>query len=410
MAPERGSRPSPAGPLPAGTEGLPRAFLQSLRTLFDILDDRRRGYVHLREIESRWQGAEARELPSGVLDGLRRAAPPSGYLTFERFVLGLRAALPGADGGVPGKGRAPGRGEPRDKERDKERGRGPAVTASRSLEKLPSPHGNEERRGQSGGHREPEPGQGQPRGRGIDVKSAGQSQGDGGHAGPGDVRRHQRGRAEHRRHTIANGVDFGMLKHMKELEQEKDFLLQGLEMVERAREWYHQHIHFMQERQRLLGKNKTSTDFLPDGSQSHLGHLIPKLQEVNRCLGDLLSAVGKPGNSTSALSRLTPTALAVSPASAGSQQAINMLKEQNRLLTKVSRDGGEENAQREPSEKEYVAVESDPSAWPTLVILEMGCGPIPLTTECPSCDGLGLFAQYGTVDVDIIGPATGKRL
>lgn len=46
---------------------------------------------------------------------------------------------------------------------------------------------------------------------------------------------------------------------MKELEQEKDFLLQGLEMVERAREWYHQHIHFMQERQRLLGKNKTST-------------------------------------------------------------------------------------------------------------------------------------------------------
>lgn len=48
------------------------------------------------------------------------------------------------------------------------------------------------------------------------------------------------------------------LKHMKELEQEKDFLLQGLELVERAREWYHQHIQLMQERQRLLGKNKTS--------------------------------------------------------------------------------------------------------------------------------------------------------
>lgn len=48
------------------------------------------------------------------------------------------------------------------------------------------------------------------------------------------------------------------LKHMKELEQEKDFLLQGLELVECAWEWYHQHIQFMQERQRLLGKNKTS--------------------------------------------------------------------------------------------------------------------------------------------------------
>ncbi|XP_068513525.1 suppressor APC domain-containing protein 2 isoform X3 [Anas acuta] len=293
MAPERGARPLPAGPPPAGTEGLPRAFLQSLRTLFDILDDRRRGYVHLREIESRWQGAEARELPAGVLEGLRRAAPASGYLTFERFVLGLRAALPGADGGPPVKGRAPGRGggEPRaaekEKERERERGRGTAVSASRSLEKLPSPCGAEERRGQNAGHREPEPSQ--PRARGIDVKSAGQSQGDGGHGGTGDVRRHQRGHAEHRRHTIANGVDFSM-------------------------------------------------DFFPDGNQSHLGHLLPKLQEVNRCLGDLLSAMGKPGNPSSTLSRLAPTAPVVSPASAGSQQAINMLKEQNRLLTKEVTD------------------------------------------------------------------------
>ncbi|PKK18027.1 suppressor APC domain containing 2 [Columba livia] len=129
--------------------------------------------------------------------------------------------------------------------------------------------------------------------RGGDAKAAGQAQGDGSHAGAGDTRRHQRGRAEHRRHTITNGVDFSMLKHMKELEQEKDFLLQGLELVERAREWYHQHIQLMQERQRLLGKNKTSAEFLPEGTQSHLGRLVPKLQEVNRCLGDLLSTTGK---------------------------------------------------------------------------------------------------------------------
>ncbi|XP_010083208.1 PREDICTED: suppressor APC domain-containing protein 2-like, partial [Pterocles gutturalis] len=126
-----------------------------------------------------------------------------------------------------------------------------------------------------------------------DAKAAGQSQGDGGQPGAGDARRHQRGRAEHRRHTITNGVDFSMLKHMKELEQEKDFLLQGLELIERAREWYHQHIQFMQERQRLLGKNKTTAEFFPEGGQSHLGLLVPKLQEVNRCLGDLLSTAGK---------------------------------------------------------------------------------------------------------------------
>ncbi|NXX10997.1 SAPC2 protein, partial [Podargus strigoides] len=356
MAPERGDRS-----LPAGTEGLPRVFLQSLRTLFDILDDRRRGYVHLREIESRWRGAEARELPAGVMEGLRRAAPASGYLTFERFVLGLRAALPGAEPPVESGG------------------------GRRSAEQPPSPRGAEERPAKSSGQRAA--GRSQPRGRGepagprgrvvtgsaragpwpgLELGRAGtlrplRSSGSAGrsppselapaalpcygsHPGAGDTRRHQRGRAEHRRHTITNGVDFSMLKHMKELEQEKDFLLQGLELVERAREWYHQHIQFMQERQRLLGKNKTSADFLPEGSQSHLGRLVPKLQEVNRCLGDLLSSAGKPANPSSALSRLVPVA---SPASAGSQQAINMLKEQNRLLTKEVTDKSERITQLE---------------------------------------------------------------
>lgn len=104
--PGRGTAAAPA----PGTEGLPRAFLQSLRTLFDILDDRRRGYVHLREIESRWQGADARELPRGVLEGLRQVAPASGYLTFERFVAGLRTSLLNADGGPRGLARAQARG------------------------------------------------------------------------------------------------------------------------------------------------------------------------------------------------------------------------------------------------------------------------------------------------------------
>ncbi|NXY79188.1 SAPC2 protein, partial [Glareola pratincola] len=234
MAPERGDRSLP----PTGTEGLPRVFLQSLRTLFDILDDRRRGYVHLREIESRWRGAEARELPAGVMEGLRRAAPASGYLTFERFVLGLRAALPGADPPLESGG------------------------GRRSAEKPPNPRGAEERRGKSSGQREP--GHGPHRGRGelgagpgrslpgsvraspergqhrcwrlearwgpglAPVPSSGlkpaasSSRGPGvklpksccwfHHPGTGDTRRHQRGRAEHRRHTITNGVDFSMVR------------------------------------------------------------------------------------------------------------------------------------------------------------------------------------------------------
>uniref|UniRef100_A0A8C5X6Q4 Suppressor APC domain containing 2 n=1 Tax=Malurus cyaneus samueli TaxID=2593467 RepID=A0A8C5X6Q4_9PASS len=345
MAPERGDRS-----LPAGTEGLPRVFLQSLRTLFDILDDRRRGYVHLREIESRWRGAEARELPAGVMEGLRQAAPASGYLTFERFVLGLRLSLLGLDQlcleaacslqkmtlrsvaclaqlsqpfltPVP-----PGQRW--------EQVLGLVVcSVSPSLQDIPADHLTEVA-----------PGSPLLKGAcgfmpssvaGGDAKSAGQCQGDGGHAGAGDARRHQRGRAEHRRHTITNGVDFSMLKYMKELEQEKDFLLQGLELIDRAREWYHQQIQLMQEHQRLLGKKRTSADF-PEGGQSHLGRLVPKLQEVNRCLGDLLSTAGP---------IFSPPCWCL--ASTGSQQAINMLKEQNRLLTKEVTDKSERITQLE---------------------------------------------------------------
>lgn len=91
------------------------------------------------------------------------------------------------------------------------------------------------------------------------------------------------------------------------------------------------------------------------------------------------SSSSQPGNPSSALSRLAPTAPVVSPASAGSQQAINMLKEQNRLLTKVSGGDGEETRlQRRLGGshwgKSMRQLESVPSIWPTLVILEKGCG------------------------------------
>ncbi|XP_065275027.1 suppressor APC domain-containing protein 2 [Emys orbicularis] len=348
MAPERGARP-----LPCGTEGLPRAFLQSLRTLFDILDDRRRGYVHLREIESRWQGAEARELPPGVLEGLRQAAPASGYLTFERFVLGLRASLlspanggkaarpapGGCDPAAPKGGPGRGQGEPRPLAEKGRCSSGLAGSASRSMEKIPSPPGAPAHRAE---------GESRGRSRGADGKPTGQSHCEGSCTGVVDARRHERGRGEHRRHTITNGVDYGMLKQMKELEQEKDFLLQGLEMVERAREWYHQQIQTVQECQKHLGKNKTTNDFFPEGSQSHLGRLLPKLQEVNRCLGELLSTSGKPLNSSSsALTRQVPAAPVPPPALAGPQQAISMLKEQNRLLTKEVTEKSERITQLE---------------------------------------------------------------
>lgn len=49
------------------------------------------------------------------------------------------------------------------------------------------------------------------------------------------------------------------LKQMKELEQEKDSLLAGLEVVERARDWYQGQIHNVTERQRQVGQNSQCT-------------------------------------------------------------------------------------------------------------------------------------------------------
>uniref|UniRef100_G3T2F2 Suppressor APC domain containing 2 n=1 Tax=Loxodonta africana TaxID=9785 RepID=G3T2F2_LOXAF len=341
-----------------GTEGLPRAFLQSLRTLFDILDDRRRGYVHLCEIESRWQGADARELPHGVLEGLRQAAPASGYLTFERFVAGLRFSLLSAEGARPAEKLLPQQrllfapaDEPRtvlDKKALLPGARPPPsgpCCAARSLERLSCPPVQPASLDLSTHLQLP----GAPQ-----VQVAADWLGAGAcramEVDTGDTRRASRVRGEHRRHTITNGVDCDLLKQLRELEQEKEVLLQGLEMMARGRDWYQQQLQRVQERQRRLGQSRAGTDLGAEGSPHSLGQLLPKVQEVARCLGELLAAAcagkafpwsssGPPG----------PSALAPASTSAPAwlQQTILMLKEQNRLLTKEVTDKSERITQLE---------------------------------------------------------------
>ncbi|XP_069465837.1 suppressor APC domain-containing protein 2 [Ambystoma mexicanum] len=356
----------PRRPMPVeatdGTEGLPRAFLHSLRTLFDILDDGRRGAVHIQEIESRWRGADTLELPRGVLECLRRAAPPSGLLTFERFVQGLRSSLsktelghvraPYSGGGDENIGHL---GQVRVKlGKDKQWGviqqlteepkgaakkppplgtrymNGSCEMVARGVAKPPSPH--ELIPPQHRAHPEQK---GPPRIHGgltgVDGNGMVRSQSESTAAGLLDPSQHQRSRGDHRRHTITNGVDYGMLKRMKELEQEKDFLIQGLEALERARDWYHQQIQLVQERQKQLGKSKTPNDCLEE-NQVYPNHLLPRLQEVHHCLKELVSTPGKTlSSSSSALNGFTATASAST--TVGPQQSINMLKEQNKLLT-----------------------------------------------------------------------------
>ena len=44
---------------------------------------------------------------------------------------------------------------------------------------------------------------------------------------------------------------------MKQLEQEKDILLQGLEAVDRARDWYQKQIQAVQDKQKYIGKGSS---------------------------------------------------------------------------------------------------------------------------------------------------------
>ncbi|XP_058158745.1 suppressor APC domain-containing protein 2 [Dasypus novemcinctus] len=363
------SAPGPAPDPAPGTEGLPRAFLQSLRTLFDILDDRRRGYVHLREIESRWHGADARELPRGVLDGLRRAAPASGYLTFERFVAGLRTSLPSA--GPRGPPRAPSRGFCPAAPGDRPPAPplpphlvfAPADEPRTVLERKPLPPGARPPPAGPGGpsrnleklggppEQEPERPQGAARERGSSADA-----GAAAHRPPeAGAREARRPRGERRRHTVPNGVDCDLLKQLKELEQEQEVLLQGLEMMAQGRDWYQQQLQRVQERQHRLGLSRGGSDSGAEGSPRPLGQLLPKVQEVARCLGELLAAACA-GVPVLALDLQAPPssgppgpALALSSPSARGwqQQTIFMLKEQNRLLTKEVTDKSERITQLE---------------------------------------------------------------
>ncbi|XP_073872058.1 suppressor APC domain-containing protein 2 isoform X4 [Macaca fascicularis] len=137
------------------------------------------------------------------------------------------------------------------------------------------------------------------------------------------------------------------LKQMKELEQEKEVLLQGLEMMARGRDWYQQQLQRVQERQRRLGQSRASADCGAAGSPRPLGRLLPKVQEVARCLGELLAAacasrVLPPSSSGPPCPALTST----SPLG-WQQQTILMLKEQNRLLTQEVTEKSERITQLE---------------------------------------------------------------
>ncbi|XP_062904125.1 suppressor APC domain-containing protein 1 isoform X1 [Mobula hypostoma] len=128
------------------------------------------------------------------------------------------------------------------------------------------------------------------------------------------------------------------LKQMKELEQQRDVLWYGLEMVERARDWYHREIRSLCHRQDhgsgSSGDEEYTLKYFPDRASL----LLDKIQHANVCLRSFISCaelVLQPPDFTEISCSQRPRRR---ESDRSHQQAVALLKQQNQLLTKeVSR-------------------------------------------------------------------------
>ena len=71
---------------------------------------------------------------------------------------------------------------------------------------------------------------------------------------PNNGKGNSRRRETPRRHTVQSGIDFNTLKRLKQLEQERDVLQQGITYLEKAKEWYKKQLEGAEEKIALLSK------------------------------------------------------------------------------------------------------------------------------------------------------------
>ncbi|KAF5294121.1 hypothetical protein FQA39_LY13492 [Lamprigera yunnana] len=358
-----------SSPLQSSTlDSLPKQFVSAMRTLFDIMDDKKSGYVKFADIENRWQDDGSKGLPKGVIESLRKVTPPNGLLSFERFCAGLKICLlrnqveqrnqnplkpRASDVGVQSNNRPPSAPlldlncqpktttwnntaavrpnnvisqqrtismpqlvtERKNKEAD--------VLDIHNFEK-PVPNVNKPML--YGPPKPPRTAVGLDRNSNIDraeirtalqnwqiglmmndqdlkgdkrssqyvgVPRSGRSLGDGKAASQTDMpvsgiyqKKSNVKKREPRRHTLQNGIDYNMLKRMKQIEQEKDVLMQGLSGIDKAREWYLKQITAVQEKMKYLGR-MGHVEQWTEAQQERLELQRARILEVNRHLAAL---------------------------------------------------------------------------------------------------------------------------
>eukprot|EP00092_Neocalanus_flemingeri_P017346 GFUD01018761.1.p1 GENE.GFUD01018761.1~~GFUD01018761.1.p1 ORF type:complete len:385 (+),score=132.03 GFUD01018761.1:120-1274(+) len=319
-------------------EGLPPKFVTAMRTLFDVLDDNKTGCVSLADIELWWRRDREEQgncVPNGVIESLRKVATSDNLLTFERFCAGLKICL------------LRNQAEPRQdtsesndcQSEPEEQSLRVAQLRKQRFISTPSPTLSLPPRLEHAQHGPPKP----PRAT-VTLPEGARKLGDGGAASDGEIervgissnnRKQPKRRESHsRRHTLQNGIDYGLLKRMKAIEEERDGLMRGVQTVQRAEEWYQEQLHQVQDRMRSLGKAGGGQDNLgtTEAARERLLFQNARIHEVNQHLNCLMSsdmsfplsmnlAVGAGGSMTNLRD---PREM---------DRQITRLKEQNRMLT-----------------------------------------------------------------------------
>lgn len=332
-------------PLQSSTlDSLPKQFVNAMRTLFDIMDDKHTGLVNFSDIENRWQDDDSKGLPKGVIDSLRKVTPTNGMLSFERFCAGLKICLLRNQVDQRNNNQIPIKHITTETSTSSSSNRPPSapildidcppnknnnpwnntvairpnnvisqqrtlsmpqlvqerkenVQPETDIHTFEKPVPNINKPTLYGPPKPPRTALGIERGMpsgnidraeirtalqnwqmGLIMNDAenkgkynnnnnngllrtGRSMGDGKAAVQTEIQQgniYQKKsnvrRREPRRHTLQNGIDYNMLKRMKQIEQEKDVLMQGLNAIEKARDWYLKQIAAVQEKMKYLGR------------------------------------------------------------------------------------------------------------------------------------------------------------
>ncbi|XP_054158086.1 suppressor APC domain-containing protein 2-like [Oppia nitens] len=103
------------------------------------------------------------------------------------------------------------------------------------------------------------------------------------------MRRAANKRREPRRHTVgSNGIDFNSIRRIQQLEQERSIFFQGLEGIDRARDWYLRQIAIIQDKISYVTKVGTHpADYTLDAYQERINFQAARIMNINQHLSTL---------------------------------------------------------------------------------------------------------------------------